>query len=97
MPLSEIQRPTKTLLYNELQEHATVQNRLLHTSADLAEFIANIESADLTEMGVTDTDSITDMADYRTALNELVAFCTGGTTTRTVVLSEIIDKIRRMR
>ena len=97
MALSELQRPTKDLLYHELQEHATVQNRQLHVSADLAEFIANIEASDLTEMAVTDEGSITDMTDYRTALNELVAFCTGGATTRTIVLSEIIDKIRRMR
>ena len=97
MSLSELQRPTKTLLYHELQEHATVQNRLLHTSADLAEFIEAIEASDLSEMGITDADSIADMTDYRTALNELVAFCTGGAITRTVVLSEIIDKIRRMR
>lgn len=97
MALSELQRPTKTLLYHELQEHATVQNRLLHGSADLAEFIADIDASDLTEIAVTDAASIADMADYRTALNELVAFCTGGATTRTVVLSEIIDKIRRMR
>ena len=97
MALSELQRPTKDLLYHELQEHATVQNRLLHTSADLAEFIAKIDGPALAEIPITDADSIADMIEYRTALNDLVAFCTGGAVTRTVVLSEIIDKIRRMR
>lgn len=97
MALTELQLPTKALFYSELQEAATQINRLMHVWRDLAEFISKVETADLDTMVIPAGAVRTDLGDFRTSIEELIAFFDGTSTTQTVVPADVIDKIRRMR
>ena len=97
MALTELQLPTKVLFYSELQEAATQINRLMHVWRDLAEFISNVDTVDLDSMGVATGQVRTDLGEFRTAIEELIAFFDGTATTQSVVPASVIDKIRRMR
>lgn len=98
MALTELQLPSKDLFYSELQDAATQMNRLMGTWSDLAEFISTVENVDLDSMGVATTGTVrTDLVNFRTAIEEFLAFFNGTATTQTVTPSDVIDKIRRMR
>ena len=97
MALTELQLPTKALLYSELQEAATQMNRLMNNWKDLAEFLSNVGTVDLDAMGVATGEVRTDMVNFRVAINELLGFFDGESTTQTVIPADVVDKIRRMR
>jgi hypothetical protein len=97
MALTEIQLPTKQLLYDNLQEAATQMNRLMGDWRDLAEFIGNIDTADLDILAVPAGQERTDLVNFRTAINEFLAFYDGTAQTQTVIPGNVVDLIRRMR
>jgi len=97
MALTEIQLPTKQLLYDNLQEAATQMNKLMTAWRDLAEFIGRIDTSDLDAITVPVGQERTDLNNFRTAINEFLAFYDGTAQTQTVVLGDVVDLIRRMR
>jgi hypothetical protein len=97
MSLTEMQLPSKTDFYNNLQNIATNMNNLMNQWSDAAAFLANMGSDDLDSMGVAEGDVRIDIVNLRTCINEMVAFFDGSSTTQTVVPEEVINKIRRMK
>jgi len=71
-------------------------NNLINQWKDIAEFIGFVETADLDAMGVPTGTLRSDLANFRTAMNELIAFFNGTSTSQTVVPSDVVDKIRSM-
>jgi len=96
MALTELQLPDKTDFYRTLQNLATEVNNLTHKWADVAEFIGNVTSTDLDSMGVAAGQVRTDLANFRTVLNELVAYFGNQSVTPANDPEAVIDKIRRM-
>ena len=97
MALTELQRPTKEDFYNTLRHSATEMNNLMMRWKSLAEGINMFGTADLDAMGVAAGQVRTDMVDYKTVLNELIAFFDGTATTQTKVPKTIINKIRAIK
>ena len=96
MALTELQLPTKDNFYRNIQNAATQMDNLMRHWENLAEFIGLVGTADLDAMGVATGQVRTDLVDFRTVLNEVVAFYNGTSTSQTKVPSEIADKIRTM-
>ena len=97
MALTEIQLPTKQLLYDNLQEAATQMNRLMANWRDLAEFIGRIGTTDLDAIAVPTGQERVDLINFRIAINEFLAFYDGTAQVQTVVPGDVVDLIRRMR
>lgn len=97
MALTELQRPTKTVLYANLANAATQMNYLFQNWKDLAEFITRIDSSDLDAMGVPTGQVRADMINFRTILEEMVAFYYGDTITRTNTPDDVVENLRNMR
>ena len=97
MALTELQLPDKATFYNELQHAASTMNNIMHTWRDIAEFIDNIDAADLDTIGVATGQVRTDLVALKLAMQELTAFYDGTATTQTNVPADIVDKIRRMK
>ena len=97
MALTEIQLPTKDEFYNNISSAATNMNGLMHQWQDLAQFIASAGIEDLDAMGIPTGTIRTDIVNFRTVLNEMAEFFNGTSTTQTVIPSDVVDKIRRMR
>ena len=95
MALTELQLPTKSSFYNRLQSVASEMDQIMQRWADMAEFIANVESSDLDTMGVPSGQIRTDLVEFRTAMEEVVAFYEGTPTTATNAPDGVVDKIRR--
>ena len=93
MALTELQLPTKQTLYGTLQSAANKMNNLMRQWEDLAEFIGFMDSSDLSSLGVP-AEVQTNLAKFRTILNEVLAFYKGEGTTQTHVPADIIDLIR---
>ena len=96
MALTELQLPTKASFYGTMQSAATKMDRLMREWESLAEFIGFVGTADLDAMGVAVGDVRTDLTQFRTIMNELVAFYKGESTTQTQVPADVVDKIRSM-
>ena len=97
MALTELQRPDKATLYNEIQHAASTMNSIMNNWRDIAEFINRIDAADLDAIGVPAGQVRTDLVDFRLAMEELTAFFDGTSTAQTNVPADIVDKIRRMK
>ena len=63
----------------------------------LAEGINMFDTADLDAMGVAAGQVRIDMVDYKTVLNELIAFFDGTATTQTKVPKTTVNKIRAIK
>ena len=96
MALTELQLPTKASFYGTMQSAASKMNNLMRQWEDLAEFIGFIDTTDLDAMGVAAGQVRTDLTQFRTSMNELVAFYKGDSTTQTQVPATVVDKIRSM-
>jgi hypothetical protein len=95
--LNEIQTMAKSDLYANLRTMASELKNMMSRALSLSEGINMIDATDLTNMGITDTDTISDMVNFRDGLSQLVAFYNGTSTARTVVLSDVINKIRPIK
>ena len=96
MALTELQLPTKSNFYSHIQNAASHMDKLIQTWENLAEVIGFIEPGDLDSMNVPSGQIRTDLVDFRTVLNEMIAFYRGTSTTQTEIPSAVIDKIRSM-
>ena len=96
MALTELQRPTKDNFYRSLQNAASQMDNLMGHWANLAEFVGFVDTADLDAMGVAAGQVRTDLVNFRTVMNEIVAFYKGTATTQTNVPATVVDKIRTM-
>ena len=96
MALTELQLPAKQNFYNHMQSAASRMDNMMRTWENLAEFVGFIEAADLDAMGVATGQVRTDLTNFRTVMNELVAFFRGESTTQTQVPADVVDKVRTM-
>jgi hypothetical protein len=94
MALTELQLPTKDRFYRALQAAATEMDNLITRWANLAEFVALVETADLDAMGVPTGQIRADMGEFRTVLEEMVSLYNGSAVDPTNAPNEVIDKIR---
>jgi hypothetical protein len=94
MALTELQLPAKDRFYRALQGAATEMDSLMTRWANLAEFVALVETADLDAMEVPVGQVRTDMVDFRTVLEEMVSLYNGDSVVPTNAPNEVIDKIR---
>lgn len=96
MALTELQRPTKDNFYRNLQNAASQMDNLMRHWENLAEFVGFVGTGDLDAMGVAEGDVRTDLINFRTVMNEIVAFYNGTGTAQTNVPAIVVDKIRSM-
>ena len=97
MALTELQQPTKSECFSNLQSIATSMQRLMDEWRNAADFIEDVDSTDLDSMGVASGQVRTDLANFRIVINEMHDFFTGNATTQTNVPKTVVDKIRRMK
>jgi hypothetical protein len=62
--------------------------------ANLAEFVALVDTADLDAMGVPTGQVRTDMVEFRTVLEEMVSLYSGNAIDPATAPNAVIDKIR---
>ena len=96
MALTELQLPTKQNFYGKLQNAASQMDILIKNWRDIAEFIGMVDASDLDAMGVAAGQVRTDLINFRSVLNEMIALYDGGVVTPTNPPNEIIDRIRHM-
>lgn len=96
MALTELQLPTKESFYGNLQHAAKEMDNLMDRWKNLAEFIGMVGTADLDAMGVAAGQVRTDLVEFRTVLNEMLALYNGDAVTPTNAPNTVIDKIRMM-
>jgi hypothetical protein len=96
MALTELQLPLKNQFYSNLQSAANKMNSLMHTWADLSEFIGLVQTADLDAMGIPSGQVRTDLTNFRQALQDMLSLWEGNPVTPTNSPSDVIDKIRSM-
>ena len=96
MALTELQLPTKANFFQSLQNAATQMDHLIARWDAMAEFIGRVETGDLDAMVPPVAPGVvrSDLIDFRTALNEVIAFYKGTSTTQTVIPADVIDQIR---
>ena len=95
MALTELQLPTKADLYRGRQNMANRLDGIMKRLEDEAESLGFFTTGDLVALGVP-AEVQTDLAQYRTAVGEILAFYKGESTTQTKVPSDIIDSIRSL-
>ena len=73
MALTELQRPDKTRLYNDLQRIADEMYRHLTSWEAASGFINDLGTVDLDAIGVPAGDIRVDMTDLRQAVDDMVS------------------------
>ena len=96
MALTELQLPIKDRFYRALQAAATEMENLMTRWANLAEFVALVDTGDLDAMGVPSGQIRTDMVEFRTVLEEMVSLYSGNAVDPTNAPNAVIDKIRTL-
>lgn len=96
MALTELQLPTKADFYRNIQHAATEMDNLIQRWRNLAEFIGLVDVDDLDAMGVATGAVRTDLVEFRTVLNEVIALYDGSAVTPTNPPNAVIDKVRMM-
>jgi hypothetical protein len=94
MALTELQLPIKDRFYRALQAAATEMDNLMTRWANLAEFVALVETVDLDAMGVPSGQIRADMVEFRTVLEEMVSLYSGNAIDPATAPNAVIDKIR---
>ena len=96
MALSELQLQIKANFYAKLQDAANKLDKVMDEYRRIAEFIGNINAADLDAMEVSDTDTTrADMVAFRTAIDEILSLWDGNAVAEpSIAPSAAIDKIR---
>ena len=96
MALTEIQLPTKADFYRDIQSIATEVDRIMTRLANVSEFNASLQTADLDAMGIPVGQVRTDLVDFRVAIEDMVDFYKGTVVTATNAPDSIMDKLRHM-
>ena len=96
MALTELQLPTKDGFYRRLQGAANEMDAVMTRWKNLSEFIARVSTDDLDSMGVPLGQVRTDLSEFRTAMDEVIALYEGGSVVPTNAPNTVIDKIRSM-
>ena len=96
MALTELQLPSKSEFYANLQSFYTNWNIMMKKGVELAEFLNRLDASDLDAIGVPAGQIRTDLVDARTIIDETLAFFNGTSTSQTKVPGDVVDKIRRM-
>jgi len=96
MALTEVQLPTKDQLYRDLQSVAGEIRSRMERWRLAADFIGQMDTDDLDAIGVPAGQVRTDLQQFRTTLNEIVALLEGEAVTPTNNPSDVLDKIRKM-
>jgi len=97
MALTEIQMISKQDLYSILKNTASNLSNQMAQYRELSLSLARLDASDIAAMGITDANVITDLAELRTSLSELVGFYYGTSTTRTNIPANSVGKIRVFR
>jgi hypothetical protein len=96
MPLTELQLPDKDRFYRDVQSVAgEIKSRMVRWRM-MSDFIADLGADDLDAMGVAAGQVRTDLANFRTALDELISLYEGEAVTPTNTPDEVVDAVRRM-
>lgn len=98
MALTEIQLPaSKETFYAKLNYAANQMNKCMDNWSDLADFIANVTTADLTAMSIPTGGQLqTDLGEFRVMINEMIDYYNGDTISRTNTPNDVVNKIRSM-
>lgn len=88
MSLTEIQIPTKTAFYNDMQSIANQIKKMQLRLTEVSEFIQTMATADFDTMGIPAGDIRTDFGNFRTSMDSIV--------TELATHETIVDKIRSM-
>lgn len=95
MALTELQLPTKQTLYNNINGTARAITTRMNEWKLLAEFLSDMDANDLTTIGVPG-DVQSDLAEFRTALNEIVSLFEGNSVTPTYNPQNTMDTCRAL-
>lgn len=96
MALTELQLPNKVDFYNQIQSLAgEMESRMLRWE-QASEFLANVDTNDLDNMGVAAGQIRSDLADFRAALDDIVSVYRGNAVTPAKDPSLVMDRVRRM-
>ena len=77
MALTELQLPTKSEFYANLQSYFTNWDTMIRKGESLSEFLNKAGAADLDAMSIPAGQIRTDLVEARTVIDELVAFFNG--------------------
>ena len=95
MALTELQMPIKQVLYGHINSKArSITNHMAEWKL-FAEFLADMGPSDLTGINVP-ADVQTDLAKFRTALNEIISLFEGNAVTPTNNPKDVMDLCRAL-
>ena len=93
MAQNECQQMVKTDFYQSLRNQISTLYNNMMTLERASEFLNTMDAATATNMGMQ-AQTTTDVATLRTAINEMLAFYGGTSTSQTEVLKDTINKLR---
>jgi predicted RNase H-related nuclease YkuK (DUF458 family) len=93
MPQNECQQMPLQDFYSNLRNKISTLYNTLSDMERVSEFLNTMDAQTATNMGM-EAQARDDIADLRVAINEVIAFYEGGSTTRTHVLKDEINKLR---
>jgi len=96
MALTEIQKPDKLDFYANVRAIAIEVKRVQLRWNEASEFLAGMGAADMDAMGIPAGQIRTDLANFRTALEEVVSLLGGNAVTPTNNPEAVMDKLRQM-
>jgi len=96
MALTEIQKPDKLDFYANVRAIAIEVKRVQLRWNEASEFLAGMGAADMDAMGIPAGQIRTDLANFRTALEEVVSLLGGSAVAPTNNPEAVMDKLRQM-
>lgn len=93
MAQNECQQMDKAEFYQKLRNMISTFYNGISMMERASEFLNTMDSATATNMGM-EVAATTAVSNLRTAINEMVAFYEGTSTTQTEVLKDAINKLR---
>jgi hypothetical protein len=96
MALTELQLPTKSDLYNTLQNIAGEISSAKHRWSLVATFINRMTTTDLDAVGVAAGQVRIDLVDLKNLLNEIVSLLNNNPVTPAKDPQEVVDKCRKI-
>ncbi len=95
MALTELQLPTKDVLYGHVNSKARALRNNMAELKLFAEFLADMDAGDLTGIGVPAAVQLI-LSDFRIALNEIISLFEGNSVTPTNNPQDIMDLCRAL-
>lgn len=96
MALTELQLPTKSNFYSNIQAAASEMDSIMSRWQNMVDFLATMDTSDLDAMGVAAGQVRTDLVDFRVAANNIVQLYYGSAVTPPKNPSNIMDRIRKL-